>query len=75
VIGVAIHRPGQTPRPPRPAHAPRSPAFSVTYRRDTPTYTFVRLRSATPVPVAALFVGSLRLSPGVAGALLQLPAR
>ena len=74
LIGVAIHRPGQEPRPPRPVAPAHPPDFTVVYRRYAPTYTFIRLRAPQAVPVDAAILASLRLAPGIAATLLQSPA-
>jgi mannosyltransferase len=75
LIAVAVHRPGQTPRPPRPTAPRHPPDFTVVYRRYAPTYTLIRMRAPQSVPINAAILDSLRLAPGIAATLMQSPAR
>jgi mannosyltransferase len=70
LVAVTSRRPGQTPRPPRPAN-PSVPGFRVVARRETDTYTLIRLRADAPVPIAPAGLTSLRLAPSLAVTLIQ----
>ncbi|HEX8075329.1 MAG TPA: glycosyltransferase family 39 protein [Thermoleophilaceae bacterium] len=72
LLAVAHRRPGQTPRPARPA-APRVPGFRVVERRTATTFTLIRLRADRPLPFTADALDSLRLEPVVSETLIQSP--
>ena len=77
LVAVASRRPGETPRPPRPA-SPVHPGFQVAARRETDTFTLVVLRSPDPVAIASAGLTALKLEPGehdLAVTLMQRPAR
>ncbi|HEX8064925.1 MAG TPA: glycosyltransferase family 39 protein [Thermoleophilaceae bacterium] len=74
LVAVASRRPGQTPRPPRPP-APTVPGFAPAARRETDTFTLIRLVAPRPTPISAAGLAALRLDEGLAVTLLQSPAR
>jgi mannosyltransferase len=74
VVAVANRRPGQTPRPPRPA-SPYLQDFYVAERREEDTFTLVRFGAPVPVPVPADVIGRLKLDEGQPVTLLQTPRR
>jgi 4-amino-4-deoxy-L-arabinose transferase-like glycosyltransferase len=68
-VALSERRPGERPKPPRPRAAPLPvPGFPLTARRESDTFTVLRLRSPTtmPIPRSAVLVGL----DGRAGAVL-----
>jgi hypothetical protein len=74
LVAVTGRRPGETPHPPRPA-TPVVPGFRVAGRRETDTFTLVRLRAVSPQQIASAGLTRLRLGRDLAVTLHQGPAR
>ena len=76
LIAVASRRPGETPRPPRPP-SPGFLGYELTERRETDTFTLVRLRAVGEHrAIASAGLTSIKLVPGpedLAVTLMQRP--
>jgi hypothetical protein len=74
LVAVTGRRPGQTPHPPRPP-TPRMPGFEVVARRETDTFTLIRLRAVGDQQIASAGLTSLKLGRDLAVTLHQRPTR
>ena len=73
LLGVAVRRAGETPRPPRPAaFVPHG--FRQVLRLDRPTFTLVRMVSARPIVFSLHRLLGERLDPRAADVLVQTPS-
>jgi len=72
LLGVAVRRAGETPRPPRPAaFVPHG--FRQVLRLDRPTFTLVRMASERPIVFSLHRLLGMRLDPRAADVLVQTP--
>jgi mannosyltransferase len=72
LLGVAVRRAGETPRPPRPvAFVPHG--FRQVLRLDRPTFTFVHMVSTRPIVFSFHRLYGERLDPRAADVLIQTP--
>jgi mannosyltransferase len=74
LVAVTSRRPGETPHPPRPP-TPSVPGFRLVARKETDTFTLVRLRAAGPQQIASQGLTPLRLGQDLAVTLHQRPSR
>jgi hypothetical protein len=74
LVAVTERRPGETPHPPRPP-TPRIPGFELVARRETDTFTLVRLRAVGPQRIASQGLTPHRLGRDLAVTLHQDAAR
>ena len=74
LVAVTERRPGETPRPPRPA-SPRIPGFALASRRETDTFTLVRMRAVNLQQITSAGLTFNRLGRDLAVTLRQPPAR
>ena len=73
-VAVTERRPGETPHPPRPAN-PRVPGFELATRRETDTFTLVRVRAINLQQITSAGLTYHRLGRDLAVTLYQPPAR
>jgi mannosyltransferase len=74
LVAVTERRPGETPHPPRPAAA-GVPNFELVARRETDTFTLVRLRAVGVQRISSAGLTHHRLGRDLAVTLHQSPAR
>ena len=74
LVAVTERRPGETPHPPRPP-SPRIPGFALADRRETDTFTLVRLRAVGVQQITSAGLTFNRLGRDLAVTLRQAPPR
>ena len=72
LVAVTERRPGETPRPPRPP-SPPIPGFVIEGRRETDTFTLVRLRAGAVKEISSPGLTYNRLGRDLAVTLRQRP--